>query len=230
MISLPETFNIRAQRAQVQGDMESVRPLGREPFNVADEPEAGHIHFDDDDLTWAERALEIVQRRGSPQFFIVERNGSVRFCSLELTGTQLLQRCRRLVEELLRRKGAPAEEAIERVDERTLLRVVPLSGVVVDCFAVFVEVAKGRNAIERAVRRYGISKREAEVLELLVNGLTTGQIAQRLVIAEATVGDHVKSLFRKTKANKRSELVSRVFVQHQDLAPRAPAERRRADR
>jgi DNA-binding CsgD family transcriptional regulator len=123
------------------------------------------------------------------------------------------------VDELFRRHEVIAEEAIERVDDSSMIRVVLLTGEAVDCFAVFVEPVNGRNALERAVRRFGISKREADVLELLVNGLTTGQIAARLCITDATVGDHIKSLFRKTKANKRSELVSRVFVQHQDLAP-----------
>ncbi len=49
------------------------------------------------------------------------------------------------------------------------------------------------------------------MLELLVAGLTTAEIAERLCISEGTVGDHVKSLFRKTRTNKRSELVARVF-------------------
>lgn len=209
--------------------MKSGDPFQRGPFGVTDEP-ARHIRYDDDEFALAERALEIVQRRGSPQFFIVERSGSIRFCSLELNGTQLLKRCWQLVDELFRRYDVIAEEAIERVDDNTMLRVVPLSGEAVDCFAAFVESVNGRNAIERAVRRYGISKREADVLELLVNGLTTGQIAERLCISDATVGDHIKSLFRKTKANKRSELVSRVFVQHQDLALSSDPERRRKGR
>lgn len=187
---------------------------------MTDEPAGSHIRHDDDEPAWAEsaleRALEIAQR-ATPQLFIVERAGAIRFCTLGLNGTHLLQRCRRLVDEFFRRNEVIVEEAIERVDDNHMMRIVPLSGEAVDCFAVFVEVINGRNALERTVLRYGISKREAEVLELLVNGLATSEIAERLCITEATVGDHVKSLFRKTKANKRSELVARVFVQHQDL-------------
>lgn len=194
---------------------------------MTEEPNGHHIRYDGDS-SWAERALEIAQRRGAPQFFIVERSGTIRFCSLGLTGSSLLQRSWPLVESLFRRHSLIVEEAIERLDENFMLRIVPLSGEAIDTYAVFVEPVNGRNAIERAVRRYNISKRESDVLELLVNGLTTGQIAQRLCISDATVGDHVKSLFRKTKANKRSELVSRVFVHDQDLMPVARLGRERA--
>jgi DNA-binding NarL/FixJ family response regulator len=187
---------------------------------LADEPVAGSISFDGD--ARAEGTLALAQRR-APQFFIVERFGAIKFCSADLRDTQLLERSRRLVASALLREGSLGEETFERLDARIMLRVVPLSSESADCYAVFVEHVIGRNAIERTVRQYNISRREAEVLELLVNGSTTAQIAERLCISEGTVGDHVKSLFRKTKANKRSELVSKVFRQHQDLPNPADA-------
>jgi DNA-binding CsgD family transcriptional regulator len=186
--------------------------LERGSTKVADEP-VSTIVYDGD--ARAEGALALVQRR-APQFFIMERLGELKFCTADLLDTPLLERSRRLIASALLREGSIASESFERLDARYMLRVVPLTSESADCYAVFVEPVNGRNAVERTVRHFNISRREADVLELLVDGYSTAQIAERLCISEGTVGDHVKSLFRKTKANKRSELVSRVFRHHQD--------------
>jgi DNA-binding CsgD family transcriptional regulator len=108
----------------------------------------------------------------------------------------------------------------EPLEPGTMLRIVPLAGERPDCYAVFVEPLSSRNYLDAAVKRYDITKREAEVLELLIGGFSTLEVAGRLYITEGTVGDHVKSLFRKTRANKRSELVARVFQPDWPEAPR----------
>jgi DNA-binding CsgD family transcriptional regulator len=56
-----------------------------------------------------------------------------------------------------------------------------------------------------------MTPRETAVLRLLIAGKSTAQIGAALGITEGTVGDHVKSLFRKTVTNKRSELVASVL-------------------
>ncbi len=54
---------------------------------------------------------------------------------------------------------------------------------------------------------YGLSRREHEVLQLLVEGATTATIAERLGISPHTVRDHLKHLYRKTETSSRSELL-----------------------
>ena len=54
----------------------------------------------------------------------------------------------------------------------------------------------------------GLSDRETEVLRLLVQGLAAKQVARRLGISVLTVGDHQRSLYRKSGVQGRDELVS----------------------
>lgn len=55
-----------------------------------------------------------------------------------------------------------------------------------------------------------LSRREHEVMQLLIEGLTTTAIADRLAISRHTVRDHLKHLYRKTETRSRAELVSLV--------------------
>lgn len=54
----------------------------------------------------------------------------------------------------------------------------------------------------------GISKREKEVAECLIEGMTNQEIADRLFISLATVKDHNHKLFRKCGVRNRLELVN----------------------
>lgn len=56
-----------------------------------------------------------------------------------------------------------------------------------------------------------LSPREAEVMQLLVQGLTNREIAQRLGISEVTVKTHNQRLFEKLGVRNRTELVARVL-------------------
>lgn len=60
-----------------------------------------------------------------------------------------------------------------------------------------------------SVRVRGVlSKREAEVLELLAQGLTGEQIANRLVLSAETVRTHVRNAMRRLGAHTRSHAVA----------------------
>jgi DNA-binding NarL/FixJ family response regulator len=52
-----------------------------------------------------------------------------------------------------------------------------------------------------------LSPRESEVLQLLAQGYVNKEIAQRLLIAPATVGSHIKNLYRKLAVHSRVQVV-----------------------
>jgi LuxR family transcriptional regulator, regulator of acetate metabolism len=56
-----------------------------------------------------------------------------------------------------------------------------------------------------------LTRREIEVLELMVRGESNGHIAQQLFVSEGTVKFHVKNILRKMGARNRSELTAQYF-------------------
>lgn len=59
--------------------------------------------------------------------------------------------------------------------------------------------------------RYRLSRRELEVLGLMLEGRRVEEVAQRLLIAESTVQYHVKNAMAKTGARNRVELAARLL-------------------
>ena len=64
--------------------------------------------------------------------------------------------------------------------------------------------------VARAQARWGLSVRQARVLELVATGASNKEIASLLVCAEVTVENHLTELFRRSGARSRAGLVGRL--------------------
>jgi ATP/maltotriose-dependent transcriptional regulator MalT len=60
---------------------------------------------------------------------------------------------------------------------------------------------------EKALEELGISKRELEVLELIAQGLSNNEIAERLFVSLNTIKTHSSKLFEKLDVNRRAQAV-----------------------
>ncbi len=63
---------------------------------------------------------------------------------------------------------------------------------------------------EPELQRLGISKREYEVLELIAQGLSNQEIADKLFVSLNTVKTHSSNLFMKLDARRRTQAVRRA--------------------
>lgn len=59
----------------------------------------------------------------------------------------------------------------------------------------------------------GLTRREAEIALLVCKGCSNGEIAEELVISQATVKKHMSNIFEKTDIKKREELEDYIMLQ-----------------
>jgi NarL family two-component system response regulator LiaR len=63
---------------------------------------------------------------------------------------------------------------------------------------------------EENLKRTGITKRELEVLELIGQGLSNQEIADRMFVSLNTVKTHIANLFTKLSARRRTQAIQRA--------------------
>jgi len=80
--------------------------------------------------------------------------------------------------------------------------------------AVIVEPAHPARIAPLLMAAYGLTEREQEVTRLVLQGESTTQIAERVVVSPHTVQEHLKNIFEKTSVRSRRELVGKVFFSH----------------
>ena len=74
---------------------------------------------------------------------------------------------------------------------------------------------RGKSIVPPALRALGITSRELDVLNLVAEGLSNRQIAERLYVSRKTVERHVASLFDRTGVRNRQALADFVDPQSQ---------------
>lgn len=79
---------------------------------------------------------------------------------------------------------------------------------------VMLEAARPAEMAPLIADAYRFTDAECRVTELVARGLSTRQIAGRLQVSVYTVQDHLKSIFTKSGASSRGDLVAKLFFDH----------------
>lgn len=112
----------------------------------------------------------------------------------------------------------PGEIALARVLSRggtwVVLHGAPLVSQGERRVAVIVEPAHPARIFPLLMAAYGLTDRERDVTRLILQGGSTAQIAQELIVSTHTVQQHLKSIFDKTGVRSRRDLVGKVFFAH----------------
>ena len=66
--------------------------------------------------------------------------------------------------------------------------------------------------VEEVIRRYNLTKKEAEIFRQLVRGLKNTDIARLLNMPTQTLRDHLRSIYRKCGVKSKLELVRNIIT------------------
>jgi DNA-binding CsgD family transcriptional regulator len=78
--------------------------------------------------------------------------------------------------------------------------------------AVIIEVARPAEVAPLIVQAYDLSQRESEIVQLVLRGLSTEEMAAMAHISSNTVQDHLKAIFEKVGVRSRRELARHLFA------------------
>jgi DNA-binding CsgD family transcriptional regulator len=79
--------------------------------------------------------------------------------------------------------------------------------------AVIFEVARPVEVAPLIMQVYDLSKREGEIMQSVLHGLSTSEMVDTFHISSHTVQDHLKAIFEKVGVRSRRELVGQLFAQ-----------------
>ena len=142
---------------------------------------AGHLRRLDDAVAHFERAEHACAENGAAAFRVEAQ--------YELAGA-------------LMARGRPRD--VERA--RSLLAAAGAKAGGLGMAALSEKITALRRRAERADPTRALTKREREVADLVSQGLTNRELAERLVIAERTAENHVQHILRKLGLSNRSQL------------------------
>lgn len=165
---------------------------------------------------------DVILRRRRPALIVVDSAFKIigaEGAALELLGANLGASLRlgervptalqTLLERVVDVHGENPEAAVAIGD--VVLRPFPLNGGQQAYYGVLVELKAEREYLKKATERFSLSKREAEVLSLIVAGYRGNEIAGKLSITPATVNDHFQNLLLKTGTHNRSEMLVQIL-------------------
>lgn len=172
-----------------------------------------------------EMSVDVLAMRSNPKLIVLD--DSLRIIFADWTAMLTLLPLAQNAEEPMQVLPSPLHEAVleavagwgtKRAAEcvveplpDVVLRISRLSGVSNSYVAVFCESRIRRDDVKHAVAAYSLTRRERDVLTLVLRGFSSSEIAEELVISEATVGDYFKQLLRKTRSKNRTEMIARVL-------------------
>jgi DNA-binding CsgD family transcriptional regulator len=103
---------------------------------------------------------------------------------------------------------ASAQARLQAADGRwTVVRAAPLIGAAAG-YVITLEAARSQDMAPLLMRALSFTARERDVARLVVDGLSSSDIAQALFISVYTVRDHVKAIFGKAGVSRRQELIA----------------------
>ncbi|MEO7002928.1 MAG: helix-turn-helix transcriptional regulator, partial [Ktedonobacterales bacterium] len=79
--------------------------------------------------------------------------------------------------------------------------------------AVIFELARPTEIAPLIVQAYDLSKRESEIMQSVLQGVSTVEMSATYQISSNTVQDHLKSIFEKVGVRSRRELIGQLFAQ-----------------
>jgi predicted ATPase/class 3 adenylate cyclase/DNA-binding CsgD family transcriptional regulator len=191
------------QSALDQGDVEQATLLFQEGFSLGqenrDEPTIAHFL-----RGFALLALEKQQLQKAAHLFGAAEN--LLIGTIDLFGQTEYKRA------LERVRAQLGEKAFASAwDEGGMM--TPEQALAAQEIAMLLTWPTTATPVKSPVTPAGLTAREAEVLRLLAQGLTSAQITERLVISLVTVNSHVRSIYSKLGVTSRSA-ATRYAIEH----------------
>lgn len=179
---------------------------------------------------------EILRKRHRPLLFMIDDEGELQFSSLPIEAPAIehrllnlaLREAKQLFQSEFSAKDNVRQLIIDKPGERCALVILneqlfslrlfpfygPIEGLMLDSYAVLVEpvakpIADGLQ-FAKVREEFGLSKRETDVLRILMSGDTDKAIARELGLSVETVRAYLKIVRVKLGVHTRAAIVHRV--------------------
>ncbi len=106
---------------------------------------------------------------------------------------------------ITQRRHVVVERTVEKTIEKTVYVPQP-----VEVLVAVSAPAAGQAPDGRLMEKLGISNREYEILQLLAQGCSNQEIADRAFVSVSTVKTHISNLFMKLDVSRRTQAVNKA--------------------